>query len=65
MLRNVMIGEVWICSGQSNMEMPLAGWGKIQNYQDEIAAADYPDMRLFQVKKVMKNTPQQEVFIRE
>ena len=25
---NVMVGEVWVCSGQSNMEMPLAGWGK-------------------------------------
>ncbi|BCI63332.1 9-O-acetylesterase [Coprobacter secundus subsp. similis] len=61
-LRNVMIGEVWICSGQSNMEMPLAGWGKIQNYQDEIAAANYPDMRLFQVKKVIRNTPQKDVF---
>ena len=23
---NVLVGEVWICSGQSNMEMPLAGW---------------------------------------
>ncbi|MDR3189397.1 MAG: 9-O-acetylesterase, partial [Prevotellaceae bacterium] len=31
-LKNILIGEVWICSGQSNMEMPLAGWGKILNY---------------------------------
>ena len=30
-LKNVMIGEVWICSGQSNMEMPLKGWGKIMD----------------------------------
>lgn len=27
-LENVMAGEVWFCSGQSNMEMPVAGWGK-------------------------------------
>lgn len=27
-LKNVMVGEVWFCSGQSNMEMPVAGWGK-------------------------------------
>lgn len=50
-LKNVMVGEVWFCSGQSNMEMPLAGWGKIKNYEQEIAAADYPGIRLFQVKK--------------
>ena len=31
-LDNVMSGEVWFCSGQSNMEMPVAGWGKIKNY---------------------------------
>ena len=37
---NVMVGEVWICSGQSNMEMPIEGWGKINNYEKEIAAAE-------------------------
>ena len=54
---NVMIGEVWICSGQSNMEMPLRGWGKILNYEAEIAAAQYPDLRLFQVKHTISRTP--------
>src|SRR5690349_15583981 len=37
-LNNVLIGEVWVCSGQSNMEMPLGGWGRINNYQQEIDA---------------------------
>lgn len=50
-LHNVMIGEVWLCSGQSNMEMPVAGWGKVMNYEMEIKEADYPSIRLFQVKK--------------
>lgn len=50
-LHDVWIGEVWFCSGQSNMEMPLAGWGKVMNYEEEIAAADHPAIRLFQVKK--------------
>lgn len=48
-LENVMIGEVWLCSGQSNMEMSAA-WG-INNAQQEIAAANHPDIRLFQVEK--------------
>ncbi len=48
-LKNVLIGEIWFCAGQSNMEMPLAGWGKITNYQEEIAAADFPNIRLLQV----------------
>ncbi len=56
-LKNVMAGEVWFCSGQSNMEMPLAGWGKIKNYEQEIAAAEYPQIRLFQVKKHTSITP--------
>lgn len=38
-LKNVMIGEVWICSGQSNMEMPLKGWGKVLDYEKEIAGS--------------------------
>ena len=56
-LENVMIGEVWLCSGQSNMEMPLAGWGKIMNYQHEIAAANYPNIRLFTVQRNISNQP--------
>jgi len=60
-LNNVMIGEVWICSGQSNMEMPLSGWGKINNYEKEIAAADYPKIRLLQVEKATSSYPLDDV----
>ncbi|WP_234994517.1 sialate O-acetylesterase [Pedobacter caeni] len=56
-LMNILIGEVWVCSGQSNMEMPLAGWGKINNYEQEIADAKYPEIRLLQVDHVTSNTP--------
>ncbi|RBQ05442.1 sialate O-acetylesterase [Pedobacter miscanthi] len=56
-LNNVLIGEVWICSGQSNMEMPLAGWGKILNYEKEIANAKFPDIRLLQAEHVTSNVP--------
>lgn len=56
-LMNIMIGEVWVCSGQSNMEMPLAGWGKVNDYEQEIAAAKYPEIRLLQVDHVTSNFP--------
>lgn len=59
--KNVMFGEVWLASGQSNMEMPLAGWGKIRNYEQEIAQANYPDIRLFQVEHTMSVTPLKDV----
>jgi len=60
-LKNVMIGEVWFCSGQSNMEMPVAGWGKVMNYEQEIAEAAYSAIRLFQVKKNTSLAPLKEV----
>lgn len=59
-LDDVMAGEVWFCSGQSNMEMPLKGWGLL-NEQAEIAAANHPLIRLFQTKKVVAQTPQTDV----
>lgn len=57
-LNNVLIGEVWLCSGQSNMEMPLAGWGKIKDYEKEIGEAKYPHIRLLQVEHQTSNQPQ-------
>ncbi len=42
-LSDVLIGDVWICSGQSNMSM---GIGEARNAQEEIAAADLPEVRL-------------------
>ncbi len=60
-LKNILIGEVWICSGQSNMEMPLAGWGKIFNYEKEIAEANYPNIRLLQAKRTTSTYPLDDV----
>ena len=56
-MSNVLVGEVWICSGQSNMEMPIEGWGKINNYQAEIADADYPSIRHFKVPNTVSAVP--------
>ncbi|MBN9384884.1 MAG: 9-O-acetylesterase [Chitinophagaceae bacterium] len=58
---NVMVGEVWICSGQSNMEMPIAGWGKINNYQQEIAAADYSAIRHIKIPNKVALIPQDDI----
>lgn len=56
-LKNILIGEVWICSGQSNMEMPLAGWGMVNNYKNEIADANYSQIRLLHVEQATSNLP--------
>jgi sialate O-acetylesterase len=60
-INDVLIGEVWICSGQSNMEMPIGSWGFIQDYQKEIAAANYPSIREFAVPKQVALQPQTDV----
>ncbi|HLK30277.1 MAG TPA: sialate O-acetylesterase [Puia sp.] len=60
-INNILIGEVWVCSGQSNMEMPIEGWGKVNNYQQEIAQADYPQIRQFLVTKAVSATIKEDV----
>jgi sialate O-acetylesterase len=60
--KNVMIGEVWLCSGQSNMEMPMVStWATVNNFKAEAAAANYPDLRLFIVKRAKSTKPRTDV----
>jgi sialate O-acetylesterase len=54
---DVMIGEVWLCSGQSNMEM---GIGMCNNAKEEIAAADYPGIRLLMIPNKWTSEPQSD-----
>ncbi len=59
--RDVMLGEVWVCSGQSNMEMPLEGWlpeNPIQNSTQEVQEANYPEIRLFSAARAVSNIPE-------
>lgn len=54
-VKNILVGEVWVCSGQSNMEMPLAGWppnDTIMHSAEAIASADLPSIRLFIVQRM-------------
>ncbi|KAF2509281.1 sialate O-acetylesterase [Flavobacterium zhairuonense] len=55
-LKNILIGEVWLCSGQSNMEMS-ASWG-IDNGEEEMKNATNPNIRFFTVPKLTATTPQ-------
>lgn len=55
-LKNVLIGEVWLCSGQSNMEW--SAQSGINNGEDEIKNADYPEIRLFTVYQSTSLYPQ-------
>ncbi len=48
-VKDVMIGEVWVCSGQSNMEFSVAG---ANDAAKEVAAANFPEIRLFTVPRV-------------
>lgn len=54
-LKNVMVGDVWLCSGQSNMEF---GVGNLVKPEETIAAANDPDLRLFTVPKTTATLPQ-------
>ncbi len=55
---DVVAGEVWLCTGQSNMGFSVDG---VRNAEAEKRAADYPDIRLFDVKQVAKAEPQADV----
>ncbi len=53
LLENILLGEVWICSGQSNMEMPVIGfpYQPVNGSNDALMRAENPNIRLFSVKK--------------
>jgi len=57
-LKNVLVGEVWICSGQSNMEWPLS---KAFEPQNDIATSANPRIRLLTVPKLKADEPVPDV----
>ncbi|MFN3648883.1 MAG: sialate O-acetylesterase [Armatimonadota bacterium] len=52
-LNNVLVGEVWICSGQSNMQWPVS----LSHDPDSVAARSYDEIRLLTVPRVATNEP--------
>lgn len=57
-LRNILVGDVWLCSGQSNMQWPVS---RSNNAEKEIKNANYPQIRLFSVPKEISNVPLNEM----
>jgi sialate O-acetylesterase len=56
-LSDILIGEVWVCSGQSNMQ-----WSSVNGYDNseaEVAAANFTNIRLFQVPNITAEMPQE------
>ncbi len=63
-VENVLVGDVWFASGQSNMEMPLKGFGPgtpIKDSAKEIAAATHPRIRLLRFDKTASSYPTDDV----
>lgn len=56
-IRNILIGEVWLCSGQSNMQMSV---DNSADASQETAAAQYPEIRLFMVARTTALEPQSD-----
>lgn len=57
-LKGVMVGDIWICSGQSNMEMAVK---HVINATEEIQQADYPAIRHYAVSRAVSDTPMEDI----
>ncbi len=61
---DLLVGDVWFASGQSNMEMPLKGFGAdtpVKDSAKEIAAATHPRIRLLRIEKTASATPLDDI----
>ena len=63
-LHNVLLGEVWLCSGQSNMEMPMQGWDIKMNAEEIANSGNFQNIRLLQVDEVMSTQPKRDIKVR-
>lgn len=57
---NILVGEVWLASGQSNMEKPIGkqpGQKPTFNAEAELGAANYPNIRIFKIEKTLSAMP--------
>jgi len=61
-LDNVLIGDVWLCSGQSNMEWTMT-WSSKEEYEEVLKNVDNPNIRLFHVRKTLNADPQDKLIL--
>jgi sialate O-acetylesterase len=54
-LHDVLVGDVWLCSGQSNMQYPMAGWFHRTNLASALAHGTHPNIRLYHVPMIESN----------
>ena len=59
--KNVVVGEVWFCSGQSNMEFTMSSRRKVKDWEKEVAAANWPLIRHFNVAHKISLEPLDDV----
>ena len=62
-IQNVVSGEVWVCAGQSNMEMPVKGFGMcpVESYNHHVLdAAQSKGVRSVKIPSIMRATPQDD-----
>ncbi|MBN8457689.1 MAG: hypothetical protein J0M04_07620 [Verrucomicrobia bacterium] len=65
-IHDILSGEVWLCSGQSNMDFTLAKTEKrrfagVTDWEKEVAAANHPRIRMFTAEWTMRESPQRDV----
>ena len=61
-LTNVLVGDVWLCSGQSNMEWSMTQSSK-EEYAELLKTVDNPNLRLFHVRKTFNADPQEQLVL--
>ena len=63
LLENILFGEVWLCSGQSNMQQPMNGYSgqPTFGFMEAILNANNPNLRLFTVDRQASKTPKEDV----
>lgn len=59
-VHDVLVGDVWLCTGQSNMEFPINGWTHPLHVRKVVATSNHPDIRLIDVPNLTASAPRKD-----
>lgn len=59
-VHDVLVGDVWLCTGQSNMEFPIDGWTHPLHVRQVVATSSHPDIRLIDVPNLAASAPRKD-----